>query len=236
MKLTRYEDNPILSPNPQNAWESLVTTNPGAWYDEDAGQVYLLYRAAGSEPKHKVYFGLATSKDGYNFKRSSREPVFCPSEDGFDAGCVEDARIIKMGEYFYITYACRPFPPGQYWLDADERGYIPPECPQDFPRILRENATSTGLMLTKDFKTFIRAGRLTDPAVDDRDVILFPEKINGKFVMLHRPMEWCGEAFETDFPAMWISTADDLLSFKTVRYLPKPDMTGRQKLEATLPP
>ena len=31
MKLKRYEGNPIISPNPANAWESLVATNPGAW-------------------------------------------------------------------------------------------------------------------------------------------------------------------------------------------------------------
>ena len=36
--------------------------------------------------------------------------------------------------------------------------------------------------MTKDFKTWIRAGWLTDPLLDDRDVILFPEKIDGKFV------------------------------------------------------
>ena len=30
MKLAKYEGNPILSPKPTNAWESLVTTNPGA--------------------------------------------------------------------------------------------------------------------------------------------------------------------------------------------------------------
>jgi len=36
-------------------------------------------------------------------------------------------------------------------------------------------------------------GRLADESVvDDRDVILFPEKVNGKFVMLHRPLEWVG--------------------------------------------
>ena len=46
--------------------------------------------------------------------------------------------------------------------------------------------------MTRDFKTWIRAGWLTDPLLDDRDVILFPEKVNGKFVMMHRPLEWVG--------------------------------------------
>ena len=219
MKLKRYEGNPILSPNPKNEWESLVATNPGAWYDEDAGEVKLLYRAAGADVEHRIYLGLAVSKDGYHFERVSDQPSLGPSMDGFDAGCVEDPRIVKMGEYYYITYACRPFPPGQYWLP--EGVYAPSECPPDFPYTIRENNTSTGLLLTKDFKTYIRAGRLTDPMVDDRDVILFPEKVNGKYVIMHRPMEWFGEEYGTQFPAMWISMSDDLLGFRDSQFLAK---------------
>ncbi len=88
--------NPILSPNPAQPWEALVTTNPGACYDEARGQVVMLYRAAGQDPEHRISFGLATSADGYHFTRASDEPVFGPSHDGFDAGCVEDARVIKL--------------------------------------------------------------------------------------------------------------------------------------------
>jgi predicted GH43/DUF377 family glycosyl hydrolase len=74
-------------------------------------------------------------------------------------------------------------------------------------------------LLTKDFKTFIRAGRLTDPVLDDRDVVLFPEKVNGKYVMMHRPLEWIGDKHGTEFPAVWISASDDLLGFRESRLL-----------------
>jgi len=47
--------------------------------------------------------------------------------------------------------------------------------------------------MTRDFKSWIRAGWLTDPLLDDRDAILFPEQVGGKFVMMHRPLEWAGE-------------------------------------------
>lgn len=236
MKLKRYDKNPILSPNPKNKWESLVTTNPGAWYDEDQKQVKLLYRAAGPDAEHQVYFGLAVSDDGYNFKRLSDEPVFGPSENGFDAGCVEDARIVKIEDYYYITYACRPFPPGHYWEKPEDMPYRPPSCPSDFPRSLRKNYTSTGLALTKDFKTFIRAGRLTDPRFDDRDAILFPEKINGKFVMMHRPMDWCGKGYETQHPAIWTSFSDDLLGFNQSRLLAQAKYDWESKIGGNTPP
>jgi predicted GH43/DUF377 family glycosyl hydrolase len=237
MKLQRYEGNPILSPNPKNEWESAVTTNPGAWYDAEAKEVNVLYRAAGYDPRHKIYFGLAKSKDGYNFERVADEPIFGPSVDGFDAGCVEDPRVVKMGEYYYVTYACRAAPPGQYWIQPpDKPAWIRPKLPGDFPLCIRENHTSTGLLLTKDFKTFIRAGRLTNPMVDDRDVILFPEKVQGKYVMIHRPMNWVGQEYGTQFPAMWISFGDDLFNMTESHILAKSKYDWERKIGGNTPP
>ena len=235
MKLKRFKGNPIISPNPLNEWESLVTTNPGAWYDEKTKEIFLLYRSAGEDAEHRTYFGLAKSKDGYNFKRVSDKPVFSPSIDGFDAGCVEDPRIVKIGEYFFITYACRPFPPGQYWLN-EKREYKSPKFPYEFPLILQDNHTSTGLAITKDFKNFIRMGRLTNAAVDNRDVILFPEKINGKFYILHRPMSWIGMEFGTEYPAIWISSSDDLLGFPDGKILATAKYIWEQKIGGNTPP
>jgi predicted GH43/DUF377 family glycosyl hydrolase len=236
MKLQRYEKNPILSPNPANEWESAVATNPGAWYDESSRKVYLLYRAAGHDVEHRIHLGLAVSGDGRRFERVSERPVFSPSRDGFDAGCVEDPRIVKIGDWFYVTYACRAFPPGQYWLPADKRPYRRAECPPDFPKMLRQNHTATGLALTKDFKTWIRAGRLTDPVGDDRDVILFPEKVEGKYVMVHRPMRWTGVEYGTEHPAMWISFSDDLLSFGKSKLLMKGKYDWERKVGGNTPP
>lgn len=229
MKLTRYEGNPIISPLPGSDWESLVSTNPGAWYDEAEHKVRLIYRAAGDDEAHRIHFGLAESKDGYHFERVSDRPIFSPSLDGFDAGCVEDARIIKIGEWFYITYASRPFPPGRYWLNVDHQASFSASLPADFPWMLRNNQTSTGLALTKDFKTWIRPGRLTSPLVDDRDVILFPEKIKGRYVMLHRPMNWVGPEYGTEYPAMWISYADDLLQWQDSRLLARAEFEWENK-------
>ena len=103
MKLKKFEGNPILSPNPKNDWENLVVCNPGVYYDN--GKFYMLYRAAGDDVDHVIRFGLAVSDDGYKFERVSDEPVLGPSEQGPDMGCIEDARIIKFDDYYYVTYA-----------------------------------------------------------------------------------------------------------------------------------
>lgn len=215
MKLKKYAKNPILSPNPKNPWESLVVCNPGAWYEN--GVVQLLYRAAGNDPEHKIHFGLAASQNGFDFKRVSDRPVLSPSADGCDAGCVEDPRIVKMGKYFYITYAYRPFPPGRYWESHPDWNPFG-DC-ADAPRFFRENLTMSGLLISRDLRNFQRVGPLTGFEEDDRDVILFPEKIDGRYVMLHRPSEWIGPAHGCEKPSIWISAHDSLLGWPQHRLL-----------------
>ena len=102
-RLLKHPENPLLKPNVKNKWENLAVCNPGAWHEE--GTFYLLYRAAGDDEEHIISFGLATSKDGVNFQRTSNKPVFGPSIDGPDMGGVEDARIVKFDNDYYVTYA-----------------------------------------------------------------------------------------------------------------------------------
>ena len=235
MKLERFEGNPILSPHPDHPWEDLAVFNPAAWYEEETGEVLLLYRTAESHPEYKCWFGLATSKDGLNFTRVSDEPVLSPSEDGFDASTIQDPRIIKIGDWYYVTYAARHFPFGQFWAGEDR--YRWPESPPEFPCFLRNNATLTGLAMTQDFKTWIRAGVLTDPVLDDRDVILFPEKIQGKYWMLRRPLEWCGPEYGCHHPSIWISSAEDMLGFRDAKLLAKQEFDWEEgKIGANTPP
>ena len=74
----------------------------------------MLYRAAGEDPEHVIRIGLATSRDGMHFDRADNSPVLSPSQEGPDSGAIEDPRIVKFGDVFYVTYAFRPFPPGRH--------------------------------------------------------------------------------------------------------------------------
>lgn len=235
-QLQRYAQNPILSPEAGSDWESLVTTNPGSFYDEASGEVLMLYRAAADDEEHRVHFGLARSKDGYHFERCSDRPVLSPIPNTIDGGCVEDPRIIKIDDWYYVTAATRPFPPGKYWTFAEGGGRPTADWPDEFPAAIRKNYTSTQLFLTKDFKDWIRAGRLTDPTLDDRDVIIFPEKVNGKWITIHRPMQWHGEGFSNEFPAIWIAECDDLLEWKSMKLLAKGEGDWEKKIGANNPP
>lgn len=66
-----------------------------------------------------------------------------------------------------------------------------------------EHGAATSLATTTDFQHYERHGVVFCP--ENKDVMLFPEKINGKFVALHRPntfQRFCK-------PEMWLATSDD---------------------------
>ncbi|PTX61741.1 putative GH43/DUF377 family glycosyl hydrolase [Kordia periserrulae] len=235
MKLKKFEGNPILSPNPKNDWENLVVCNPGVFYDE--GKFYMLYRAAGDDEAHIIRFGLAISDDGYHFERMSDKPVLGPSEEGPDMGCIEDARIVKFDDYYYVTYAFRPFPPGQYWKFAHDE-VLTEDHGAHAPHFIKKNMANSALAMTKDFKNWLKLGRITDSNLDDRDVILFPEKINGKYAMLHRPKEWIGEHYGVKNPAVWIRFSDDMLVWNEPSHLLIDGIDGgwEEKVGGSTPP
>ena len=228
LKLKKYAGNPILKPNAANEWENFCVLNPAVIYDEAKREFVMLYRAAGDTEMHHIHLGLATSKDGFHFERQSDQPVFSPSVDGPDAGCVEDPRLVKFGEWYFMTYAARPYAPGRYWSyeAMKKRTWLNP--PADGPAFLKGNDTLTHLAITQDFRNFKRLGRITDTRDDDRDVILFPERINGKFVRLSRPVRYREGAPSCAKPSTWIAYSDDLMEWSN----PKVLMQGEAEWEA----
>ena len=86
--------------------------------------------------------------------------------------------------------------------------------------------------------TWRRLGRLTRPNLDDRDVILFPEKINGKFAMLHRPKQWTGAEYGCSQPAIWITFSDDMMVWEEKSHLLMQGRPGtwEEKIGGSTPP
>lgn len=234
MKLERVKENPILSPNPKNKWEELCVLNPAVIFNNEDNKFYMFYRAAANDKKHTISLGLATSTDGVNFKRYQKVPILKGEEGGVDEGGIEDPRIVKIGDYFYLTYASRVFHPGQYWREDKEYFGFQPE---HGPRSLIYNNTLTHLAVSKDLIHWKKLGRITDPRFDDRDVVIFPEKVNGKYIMLSRGMERCGKGYENENPAIYISYSNDLQIFDNYKLL----MDGKTdwedfKIGASTPP
>jgi len=89
---------PILAPQ-GNGWESAGTFNPTVV--EYNGKFVMLYRAQDAAATSRL--GYAESTDGIHFTRRA-EPVLSPEADYEKEGGVEDPRLQKFGNTFYLTY------------------------------------------------------------------------------------------------------------------------------------
>ena len=94
----RLSDQPIISPH-GHGWESAGTFNPAVVIYH--GKFVMLYRAQDSNGTSRL--GYAESADGIHFTRRS-QPVLSPETDYEKDGGVEDPRLTKFGDTYYLTY------------------------------------------------------------------------------------------------------------------------------------
>jgi predicted GH43/DUF377 family glycosyl hydrolase len=94
------------------------------------------------------------------------------------------------------------------------------------------SGVTTLLASTKDFKSFVRHGVIFCP--DNKDVVIFPDRIAGKFYALHRPVS---AEFEKRYE-IWISESPDLLCWGNHRILcaPRADSWDAVKIGGSAPP
>jgi predicted GH43/DUF377 family glycosyl hydrolase len=74
------------------------------------------------------------------------------------------------------------------------------------------HGVAVSLATTKDFRSFQRQGLIFYP--ENKDVVLFPEKIGGRFYALHRPFG----ATPFTKPEMWLADSPDLVHWGHNQY------------------
>ena len=209
MKINRCKYNPIVIPGKEK-WRKVVTFNPGIIYED--GKFYLYERAAGSLRPFRTFIGLHESTDGINFKLVSEKPVFSSEMIDFPEGSVQDARVVKIEDTYYMCYALQP-----YGFDCLPTGEGIPDYPSDkyqgWDKMPYPMITQSGIAISHDKRNFKHFCFTSPKEIDDRDHVLFPEKINGKFALLRRPKEFIGKKFGTMQPGIWLSYSSDLLKW-----------------------
>lgn len=68
---------------------------------------------------------------------------------------------------------------------------------------------ATGLLSTTDFATFRRHGLIFCP--ENKDVVIFPEKVMGEYIALHRP----SGSINFQPPEIWLARSPDLIHWGT---------------------
>lgn len=71
---------------------------------------------------------------------------------------------------------------------------------------------AAALLATEDFRSFRRFGVILAP--ENKDTVIFPEKISGRFLALNRPV-----SSEFGSPAIWICESPDLIHWGRQKYL-----------------
>jgi len=181
--LDRAPENPILSPLPDSWWESEAVFNPAAVYDE--GRVHLLYRAMGHDGVSRI--GYASSRDGFNFDERLSYPVFTPSRD------LSTAHAGKVSKYAKLSYNTQTYASGGGWGGTED------------PRIVKLEDEMYMTYTAFDGWGFVRMAMssisakdfiekkwkwnapilLSPPNEINKNWLIFPEKINGKYAILH---------------------------------------------------
>jgi beta-1,2-mannobiose phosphorylase / 1,2-beta-oligomannan phosphorylase len=207
--LKRYSKNPILLPNKDTWWESEAVFNPAILYD--GKEVHMLYRAIGEYERYISRFGYACSTDGFNFERKNGI-AFQPTKR-YEKYGIEDPRLMTINNQVYLSYVVLS--------DYVANG---------------QASSSTALATTNDFHNHSRLGIITSIGSDNKDVVLFPEKINQKYLALHRPHRWVGPKFGADKPSIWVAEGDTLPNFEKHALLMKPEQPWEESKIGSGPP
>ena len=195
--LEKFEGNPILEPVPANPWESKCVFNCAAFYD--GGRAHIVYRAVGDDNISRL--GYVSSSDGFHVDERLPEPIFSPRHEFEAKGC-EDPRITKIGQEYFMFYTAfgETAQIGQVTIKVDD-------------------------FLNKRWSWGKR--RYPFPGVNNKDVVLFPEKINGKWVLYHRIP-----------PHIWVAYSDDLVHWRgsNILMMPRGNSWEKIKVGAGAPP
>ena len=229
--LQRYKKNPILVPNEANWWESKAVFNCAILHYEN--KFHMLYRAIGEYERYVSRIGYASSTDGYSFVRSNHIALE-PTQDYEQYG-IEDPRMVEIDNQVYITYVIL----SAYVTDG---------------AIVE---ASTALATTTDFLKYTRLGVITTKGSNNKDVVLFPEKMSqqqqqssvlsssssnntdgaGKYFFLHRPSGWIGSKYGVNKPSIWLGEGNALTNFEKHTLLLKPEEDWEElKVGAGPPP
>jgi beta-1,2-mannobiose phosphorylase / 1,2-beta-oligomannan phosphorylase len=193
MKLERFSPTPIFLPDPTSAWECYNVFNPGVLYHK--GLFHMFYRAQGLDWVSRI--GYAVSPDGTTWNRM-RQPILVPS-DASDSRGVEDPRVVEIDGLFYMTYTA-----------YGRQGVV-----KSGPNTFFGGGITPMIACSENLLTWKPVGAIVH-GEDNKDHVLFPRKIGGRFAAFHRRR-----------PHLWIAYSDDLKTWKEADmapiYGPRPD-------------
>lgn len=198
--LSRCFDVPIIEPRGDD-WEAIATFNCAAVRVNS--RIHVFYRAVGDYVQYASNVGYAVFDEDLRLVRRLDDPVFGPDLALWEMS-IEDARITEVEGEHYMTYVVTPTPspPG-----AVRRRIGLPKPRTAQPRVALARVTGWD---TPEGLQFERLGIITPYHADERDVVIFPQRIQGHYAAIHRPSNWVGPEYGVSRPSMWFAWLDGL--------------------------
>lgn len=221
--IIKYKHNPIIIPENINTVNDEVEVfgvfNPGA--TKYKNKIILLLRVA-LKPKAEngwIKVLIADKNNDYKLKILKWKKLKSLKVISNDVRFIDinDQRYLTSLSVFYLAQS----DDGLNFSISEKPVFLPAKDYEIFgiedPRITRikdryfitytavsENGFCSAVASTKDFISFDRLGIIFPP--ENKDVVLFPKKINKKYYALHRPTNsFIGK------PSIWISESEDLI-------------------------
>jgi 4-O-beta-D-mannosyl-D-glucose phosphorylase len=163
----RYDFNPQTNPFLIERLGVNGAFNPGAI--EFNGKICLICRVEGVD--RKSFFAVAESENGIDHFRFWDYPLVMPETEDPDTN-VYDMRVVKHEDGWYYGVFC------------SERK--DPEAP---PGDTSRAVAAGGIARTRDLVNWERLPDLKTRSSQQRNVVLFPEFVNGKYAFFTRPQD-----------------------------------------------
>ena len=181
----------ILAPT-KREFENNGVFNPGIY--QDGNTVHILYRAVQNGNLSTI--GYANTDGPLKLKERNEQPLI-KREFDYEKHGVEDPRITKIEDTYYITYTAYDginsmgaLITSKDLVHFKKEGIITPQVTYKEYQNYVVCCDPRGLnpKYHHYYRFFDKIGLAEDELrlLRDKDVVLFPKKINGKFAMLHR--------------------------------------------------
>lgn len=163
----RYDLDPATNPHLMERQGINATFNSGALYHE--GKYLLCVRVEGAD--RKSFFAIAESPNGVDNFRFWDFPVVLPETEDPDTN-VYDMRLVRHEDGWIY---------GQFCSERKD-----PAAP---PGDTSQATAQGGLVRTRDLRHWERLPDLKTPSSQQRNVVLHPEFVDGKYAFYTRPQD-----------------------------------------------
>lgn len=180
----------ILSPT-NREFENNGVLNPGIY--QEGNTVHILYRAV--QEGNLSTIGYAKTEGPIKIVERLEHPLIIRDFD-YEKHGVEDPRIVKIEDTYYITYtaydginAMGALATSKDLIHFEKHGIITPKINyQEYEKLILCCGAKLNPKYHHYYNLFAQIGLVGDEFrfLRDKDLTFFPRKINGKFALLHR--------------------------------------------------